>query len=210
MPSNHLILCRSRLLLPSIFPNIRVFSNESALRIRWPKYWSFSFCIRPSSEYSGLISFSFDWLDLGCPTDSQKLSNTTTESINSSALSFLYGPAGTARGCYLSPGGPQSIRGEGAGARGRAGSQAGGGTLAREGLLLGTCEGQCRLPPCPAPSEETPKPRGRGRAGSETRSPARGPAAGTARATPQGLGAGVQPRWIQGIRRWGRHRHTWK
>ena len=77
MPSNHLILCRPRLLLPSIFPSIRVFSNESALRIRWPEYWSFSFCISPSSEYSGLISFSFDWLDLSCPRDSQKFSNTT-------------------------------------------------------------------------------------------------------------------------------------
>ena len=64
MPSNHLILCRPLLLLPSIFPSIRVFSNESALRIRWPKYWSFSFNISPSSEYSGLISFRVDWLDL--------------------------------------------------------------------------------------------------------------------------------------------------
>ena len=64
MPSNHLILCRPLLLLPSIFPSIRVFSNESALRIRWPKYWSFSFNISPSSEYSGLISFRIDWLDL--------------------------------------------------------------------------------------------------------------------------------------------------
>ena len=64
MPSNHLILCRPLLLQPSIFPSIRVFSNESALRIRWPKYWSFSFSISPSSEYSGLISFRMDWLDL--------------------------------------------------------------------------------------------------------------------------------------------------
>ena len=63
MPSNHLILCH-RLLLPSIFPSIRVFSNESALRIRWPKYWSFSFSINPSNEYSGLISFRMDWLGL--------------------------------------------------------------------------------------------------------------------------------------------------
>ena len=63
-PSNHLILCRPLLLLPSIFPNIRVFSNESALHIRWPKYWSFSFSISPSSEYSGLISFRMDWLYL--------------------------------------------------------------------------------------------------------------------------------------------------
>ena len=64
MPSNHLILCRPLLLLPSIFPSIRVFSNESALRIRWPKYWTFSFNIGPSNEHSGLISFRMDWLDL--------------------------------------------------------------------------------------------------------------------------------------------------
>ena len=64
MPSNHLILCRPLLLPPSVFPSIRVFSNESALRIRWPKYWSFSFSVNPSNEYSGLISFSIDWLDL--------------------------------------------------------------------------------------------------------------------------------------------------
>ena len=64
MPSNHLILCRPLLLLPSIFPSIRVFSNESIICIRWPKYWSFSFNISPSNEYSGLISFRMDWLDL--------------------------------------------------------------------------------------------------------------------------------------------------
>ena len=64
MPSNHLILCCPLLLLPSIFPSIRVFSNESVLHIRWPKYWRFSFRISPSSEYSGLISFRIDWLDL--------------------------------------------------------------------------------------------------------------------------------------------------
>ena len=63
MPSNHLILCRP-LLLPSVFPSIRVFSNESAVHIRWPEYWSFSFSINPSSEYPGLISFRMDWLDL--------------------------------------------------------------------------------------------------------------------------------------------------
>ena len=63
MPSNHLILCRPLLLLPSIFLSIRVFSNESVLHIRWPKYWSFSFSISPSSEYSGLLSFRMDWLD---------------------------------------------------------------------------------------------------------------------------------------------------
>ena len=64
VPSNHLVLCCPRLLLPSIFPSIRVFSNESVLHIRWPKYWSFSFSISPSSEYSGLIFFRIDWLDL--------------------------------------------------------------------------------------------------------------------------------------------------
>ena len=64
MSSNHLILCHPLLLLPSIFPNIRVFSNESALRISWPKYWSFSFNISPSNEHPGLISFRMDWLDL--------------------------------------------------------------------------------------------------------------------------------------------------
>ena len=64
MPSNHLILCHPLLLLPSIFPSIRVFSSESVLRIRWAKYWSFSLSISPSNEYSGLISFRIDWLDL--------------------------------------------------------------------------------------------------------------------------------------------------
>ena len=64
MPSNHLIFCRPLLLLPSIFPSIRVFSNESTLHMRWPKYWSFSFSIIPSSEHLGLISFRMDWLDL--------------------------------------------------------------------------------------------------------------------------------------------------
>ena len=64
MPSNHLILCHPLLFLPSIFPSIRVFSNESVLRIRWPNYWTFSFCISPSNEHSGLISFRMDWLDL--------------------------------------------------------------------------------------------------------------------------------------------------
>ena len=64
MPSNHVILCHPFLLLPSIFPNIRVFSNESALLIKWPKYWSFSFSISPSNEHPGLISFRMNWLDL--------------------------------------------------------------------------------------------------------------------------------------------------
>ena len=64
MPSNHLILCHPLLVLPSIFPSIRVFSNESVLHIRWPKYWSFSFSISPSNDYSGLLCFRIDWLDL--------------------------------------------------------------------------------------------------------------------------------------------------
>ena len=64
MPSNHLILCRPRLFLASIFPSIRIFSNESVLRIRWPKYWSFSFSISPSNEYSELTAFTIDWLNL--------------------------------------------------------------------------------------------------------------------------------------------------
>ena len=82
MPSNHLILCHPLLLLPSIFPSIRVFSNESALRMRWPKYWSFSFNISPSSEHSGLISFRMDWLDLLAEISkgfSRVFSNTTVQ-----------------------------------------------------------------------------------------------------------------------------------
>ena len=92
MPSNHLILCCILLLPPSIFHSIRVFSNESALPIRWPKYWSSSFSISPSNDYSGLISFRMDWLDL-LPRDCQESSPTPQfKSINSSALSFLYSP----------------------------------------------------------------------------------------------------------------------
>ena len=93
MPSNHLILCC--LLLSSIFPSIRVFFNELVLHITWPKYWSFSFSISPSNEYSGLISFRIDWLVWSpCyPRDSQESSPAPQfESINSSVLSLLYGP----------------------------------------------------------------------------------------------------------------------
>ena len=80
MPSSHLILCCPLLLLPSIFPSIRVFSNESALHIRWPKYWSFSFNISPSNEHPGLISFRMDWLDLlQYKRLSRVLSNTTVQ-----------------------------------------------------------------------------------------------------------------------------------
>ena len=92
MPSNHLILCSPLLLLPSIFPSIRAFSNESVHCIRWPMYWSFSFNNNPSNEYSGLIFFRMDWLDLlESPRDSQEFSPTPEfKSINYSALSFLY------------------------------------------------------------------------------------------------------------------------
>ena len=90
MPSNHLILCWSLLLLPSIIPSIRVFSNELVICIKWPKYWSFSFSISSSNEYSGFISFRMDWFDFlavqGTPTPQFK-------SINSSVLSLLYDPA---------------------------------------------------------------------------------------------------------------------
>ena len=93
MPSDHLILCRPLLLLLSIFPSIRVFSNESALRIRWQKYWSFSFNISPSNEHPGLISFTMDWLDLLAVHGTLKPSPTPQfKSINSSALSLLHSP----------------------------------------------------------------------------------------------------------------------
>ena len=93
IPSNHLILCRPLLLLPSIFPSIRGFSNESVLRIRWPKYWSFSFSISPSNEYSGLISCRVDWLDLLAVQGTLKsLLQHQFKSINSLAQSFLYSP----------------------------------------------------------------------------------------------------------------------
>ena len=93
MPFNHFNFCHPLLLLPSIFPSIRVLSNESVLRIRWPKYWSFNFSISPSNEYSGLIYFRMDWLDLlavegnckCCPMPQFK-------SINCLVLSVLYGP----------------------------------------------------------------------------------------------------------------------
>ena len=93
MPSNHHILCCPLLLLPSILPSIRVFSNESVLPIRWPKYWSFSLSISPSNEYSRLISFRMDWLDLLAVQGTLKsLLQHHSKSINSSALSFFYSP----------------------------------------------------------------------------------------------------------------------
>ena len=101
MLSNHLILYYP-LLLPSVFPSIRVFSNKSALCIRWPKYWSFSFSISPSSEYSGLISFRINWLDLlAVQMTYQEFSLAPQfESINSSAFSLLYGPNFTSKHDY--------------------------------------------------------------------------------------------------------------
>ena len=93
MPSNHFILCRP-LLLPEVFPSIRVFSNESAFRIRWPKYWSFNFSSSPSNEYSELISFSIDWCDLLAVKGTlTSLLQHQFESISSLALSLLYGPS---------------------------------------------------------------------------------------------------------------------
>ena len=94
MLSNFLILCCPLLLLPSSFPNIRVFPSESALCIRWPKYWSFSFSISPSDEYSGLISFRMDWLDLLTVQGTFQESSPAPQfkSINSSTLSLVYDP----------------------------------------------------------------------------------------------------------------------
>ena len=93
-PSNHPILCHPLLLLPSIFPTIRIFPSESVLCIRWPKYWSLSFNISPSNEYSGLISFRMDWLNLpAVQGDSQESSPTPQfKGISSLALSLLYSP----------------------------------------------------------------------------------------------------------------------
>ena len=93
MPSSHLILCHPLLLLPSIPPSIRVFSNESTLHMRWPKYWSFSLIIIPSKEHPGLISFRMDWLDLLAVQGTLKSSpKPQFKSINSLALSFLHSP----------------------------------------------------------------------------------------------------------------------
>ena len=94
IPTNHLILGHSLPLSPSIFPSIRVFFNDLALHIRWPKYWSFSFSISPSSEHPGLISFRMDWLDLLAVqgTLESLLQQPKLENINSSVLSLLYGP----------------------------------------------------------------------------------------------------------------------
>ena len=95
MLSNHLILCHSLLLLPSTFPSIRAFSNESALHMRWPKCWSFSFSISPSNEYSRLIFFRIDWFDLLAVQGTLKSPAPQFESINSSTVRLLYGPTFT-------------------------------------------------------------------------------------------------------------------
>ena len=101
MPSNHLILCGPLLLLPSVFPSTRIFSNESALRIRWPKYQSFSFSISPSDEYSGLIYLGFTSLiSLQSKGLSRVFFNTTVQTIHSSALNFLYSPTLTSNHDY--------------------------------------------------------------------------------------------------------------
>ena len=94
MTSSHLILCHPLLLLPSIFPSIRVFSNKSVIHIRWPKYWSFSFSISPSNEHSELISLRIDWWDLLAVQGTAQESSLIPQfkSINSSVLSFLYSP----------------------------------------------------------------------------------------------------------------------
>ena len=92
MLSSHLILCRPLLLLPSVFPSIRVFSNESALHIRWPKYWSFSFHISPTNEHPGLISFRLDWLDVLAVQGTLKslLQHHSSKALIFLALSFLH------------------------------------------------------------------------------------------------------------------------
>ena len=93
MPSSHLILCHPLLLLPPMPPSIRVFSNQSTLRMRWPKYWSFGFSISPSNEHPGLTSFRMDWLDLLAVQGTLKsLLQHQFKSINFSALSFLHSP----------------------------------------------------------------------------------------------------------------------
>ena len=95
MPSNHLILCHPLLILPSIFPSIWVFSSELALRIRWTKYWSFSFSISPTNEYSGLISFRIDWFDLLAVQGTLKSllqHHSSKAPIHQCSLSFLYSP----------------------------------------------------------------------------------------------------------------------
>ena len=101
MPSNHLILCHPLLLPPSIFPSIRVFSSETVLRMRWPKYWSFSFSISPSKEHPGLISFRMDWWDLLAVQGTLKSLLQHHSSKASILLWFLLGSVGYSEACYL-------------------------------------------------------------------------------------------------------------
>ena len=101
MPSNHLILCHPLLLLPSVFPSIKVFSNESILRMRWPKYWNFSFSISPSNEHQGWSPLEWTgWISLQSKGLSRVFSNTSVQNIISSALSFLYDPTLTSTHDY--------------------------------------------------------------------------------------------------------------
>ena len=92
MPTNHLILCHPLLLLPSVFPSIRVFSSKSVLHIRWPKYWCFSFSKSPSNEYSGLVFFRIDWFDLVVQGTLKSLLSTTIQKPQFFGASLLYGP----------------------------------------------------------------------------------------------------------------------
>ena len=109
MPANHLILCLPLLLLPSIFPSIKVFSSESALRIRWPKYWSFSFSVSTSKEHSGLISFRVDWFDLLAVQGTlESFPIPQFEGISFLVLSLLYGPTQGSSKVLLPLSGPRA------------------------------------------------------------------------------------------------------
>ena len=101
MPSNHLVLCCPLLLLPSIFPSIRVFSNELALHIRWPKYWSFSFIISPSNEYSGLISLRIDWFDLAFQGTLKSLLQHHSSKATNSCRTLVLRRRITTRPCWI-------------------------------------------------------------------------------------------------------------
>ena len=100
MPSNHLILCHPLLLPPSISPSIRIFSKQSVLGLRWPKYWSFSFSISPSNEYSGLMSFRIDWFDLLAVKGQESSQTPQLKTITSSVFSFLFSPTLTSMHDY--------------------------------------------------------------------------------------------------------------
>ena len=133
MPSNHLILCRPLLLLPSIFPSIRVFSNKSVLHIRWPKYWSFTFSINPSNEHPGLISFRMDWLNLLAVQGTLKspLQHHNSKASLLCSAFFMEGPlqlrvkAGEGPNCEQSVGSAGQWGGDALGLRGCMGAQHG-------------------------------------------------------------------------------------